>query len=349
MDAKTKKRLDGFISFLRKEARLPLANRFLSEETAEVVAQSWFNKSWSDMMHDDLVEEGDRLHYHRTLNKACKNDVPNLLVEMEKNVYAATILDLVEQEKVELESYDDVDPLYLLEMALGLAQMDTLQPVHVHLLKMVSFHQDKFGSLNQLRGKSSPRDVARMSMKSEDHEDEKHIPLEAIAGFEYVEPDETSSDRINAVVVEMWMKFEDQVGVNVTRLLQDSRSMKQVKAELWQRQETSEAILVSTEEECEDTIIQDQFLTDLESKLPAFRREMGKKIAANPKLAEKIYDVLDKLVLRQISAFEYLDVAVDLARSDKEAIIDVIRLDLIANGNKYLSHLAIRETLDGIL
>ena len=105
----------------------------------------------------------------------------------------------------------------------------------------------------------------------------------------------TFSNKTHEIVVNMWSHFEADLSDKITRMLHDSRSMRQVKIELWQRQEASEAILLETESKCDDDILHNQFLTDMESKLPAFRREMGKKIAASPKMAEKIYDVLDSL------------------------------------------------------
>ena len=122
------------------------------------------------MMHAELAEEGDRLHYHRTLNKACKHDLPLLEKYMERNLYAAAVLDLVYQKKQELEEMEDEDPLYLLEMALGLAKIGDLVPHRVHLLNMVAFHQDRFGSLDQLRGNVTPRDAARRFLAAEKKE-----------------------------------------------------------------------------------------------------------------------------------------------------------------------------------
>jgi len=78
MDQATIKLIEKLEALLKKEARIPIANRFLSEQTAEIVANSWLNQSWSGIVHADLVEEGDKLHYHRVLNKVLKDGLPEL-------------------------------------------------------------------------------------------------------------------------------------------------------------------------------------------------------------------------------------------------------------------------------
>jgi len=132
----------------------------------------------------------------------------------------------------------------------------------------------------------------------------------------------------------------------VTCILNDSRRMKNIKTDLWQKQQDAERILESTEENCKDFGVLESFRSSLAKKRPQFRSAMGKKISSEPEVAEKVYNILDILAEREVSAFEYLDVAVALAKAEHGTTISMIECDLINQGDLFISSKEILRSLE---
>jgi hypothetical protein len=144
-----------------------------------------------------------------------------------------------------------------------------------------------------------------------------------------------------------WEELEDCVRYKVSTMLNDSLRMKDLKKQLWERQQYAENILDYTEECCEDDETKSKYHREMMKMRPIFRGEMGKKISARPEVAEKVYNILDTMMEMEVSAFDYMRLAVALAKNPYDIAVSIIECDIMNDGGLYDNVEDILATLEG--
>ena len=213
--------------------------------------------------------------------------------------------------------------------------LDVMRGDMSHLQKLTHTFEDQGMTDSQLINSGEMLDEVK-----------KHDEIEKMAQ-DIKEGGSSSQRNGKLMLIDKWEAMEYDIRLKVSGMLNDSVRMKDLKTQLWERQQYAEKILDYTEECCEDDDTKGKYHREMMKMRPVFRGEMGKKIAARPEVADKIYNVLDAMMEREVSAFEYMNLAVALARNPYDIAVTIIECDMANNGGIYSNVNDVLKTLEG--